>query len=653
MNARVYKLDLAEVIQGGFQFSNDLPISSESFFGSDNWNFADDKKIRLNSVIAAKLTIPWATYSTYDPDIDTGDHRSAFLPPQIIYELKVFAFFYLKLPSVFSTRGPQSIKPQTVVTTIRVLVRLFSDIYQSHLLRGISLTAQSSHIRSLSNISLNDLRCALKRSDRADGRELKKGLRLLATPVLREYFSEGPLAWNDHDVISLEFRFNSKRQDYIRAMPNELFRFLSNSACADILGFIHLLGLKPYDNALATKSSQIISFEGNGRAMFEDYVVIRDKDRKAQARSGIKSHYTQSERKAFTSIYGISVKEFFAYLYRVQRAAYTVIGLYTGARYSDMTSFKTGCIENRQGCYVLIGTHTKHEDLTAEEDVDIWPAIPIMRDALQCLEEISRITFNPYLISGCETVAVGKTPQPLSLNGFASAINTYLAEIDESKRWVHWHINPHQLRHTLAYQLARADVGLIFIAHQMKHLYTALNALPPNTTLMYGNIGELKQQRAMQMEPAYIEAAKELYSPQQPVAGGGAEEFKQRRKMYFEGMAASGWTEDELIEHLARQGLPFASVGIGYCGGKRERLLKDGTKEVPPCLGSLQCNPATCAQAVITRTHLPQWQKILEQNDALACDKRMAHAENVFRAAAETARDIIDELSKSPAETNS
>ena len=53
---------------------------------------------------------------------------------------------------------------------------------------------------------------------------------------------------------------------------------------------------------------------------------------------------------------------------------------------------------------MLKGTHTKHQDLNDEENADLWPAIPIMRDALKCLEEISRVTFNPYLISGCETV---------------------------------------------------------------------------------------------------------------------------------------------------------------------------------------------------------------------------------------------------------
>ena len=328
----------------------------------------------------------------------------------------------------------------------------------------------------------------------------------------------------------------------------------------------------------------------------------------------------------------------------MQRAAFTVIGLYTGARYSDLTTFTNLCIQTIHGVHVLTGTHVKHEALDAQEGADLWPAIPIMRDAVTCLQYIAQATFNPFLLSGSETVPLGATPRALSLNGFTAAITNYLHEIDTSGRWADWSINAHQLRHTLAHQLARADVGLLFIAHQLKHLHTALHALPPDVTMMYGNVGDLATQRALHSDSAYLEAAKELYSPDRPVAGGGAEAFIVRRKAYFEGMAAQGWTVDEVIENLAKQGLPFASVGIGYCGGRRDTLLKDGKKETPPCIGSLQCNPGACKQAVITRTHAPVWRKILDQNRTLAADPRMAHATEPLLASMHAAEQVLADL---------
>lgn len=138
---------------------------------------------------------------------------------------------------------------------------------------------------------------------------------------------------------------------------------------------------------------------------------------------------------------------------------------------------------------------------------------------------------------------------------------------------------------------------------------------------LYGNIGELAFVRAQHSGDARVEAAQALYDPESPVAGGGAEEFRKRRKAYFEGMAAAGRTKEEVLKELARDSIPFASVGLGYCGGRREILKKDGTKEVPPCLGSLECQPKYCKQAVITKAHAPHWQRVLDQNTE-SCKRR-------------------------------
>lgn len=633
---------LQELLVGKFVFRSDMPVSIHSVFGDEMWYFRDQNKVRLNSVPDSRLMIPWLTYST-DSENDTQDHTSSFLPPGIIQELKILAFLYLHLPSIFAKNLRQSLKPQTVAVTVRVLVSFFSEIYKVHLLSGINSSSHFSHIRSISDISLQDVKLALQSHNRSDGKLLQKGLRNLSNPTLQKYFNH-PVAWNAHDIDTLDFRYNKKRTDYNPVMPNELFRLLSNNSSSHVSSFLRFLGHEPEDKSNYEMCEDSLLGSTNGRQMFEDYVAIRLRDRDGRAKTGKKRNYTGNLRKRFKKNHGIPVKDFFNYLYLIQRAAYTVIGLYTGARYSDMISFTTGCVKKIHGCHVIVGTETKHHSLNESEDQDLWPAIPIMRDAIRCLEEISRITFNPYLISPSETFIIGAIATPLSLGGFTGGINSYLVAIDESKRWAHWHMNAHQLRHTLAFQLARADVGLVFISHALKHLYTALNSIPPNHTLMYGNIGEMTQQRAMQIGTAYVEAANELYDPDRPVAGAGASEFIKRRKTYFEGMAAKGWAKDEIIENLAHHGIPFASVGIGYCGGKRERLLKDGTKEIPPCLGSLQCSPATCKQAIITKCHEPMWQKILDQNIELSNDPRMAYAKDSFLTMADTARTVLREL---------
>ena len=232
----------------------------------------------------------------------------------------------------------------------------------------------------------------------------------------------------------------------------------------------------------------------------------------------------------------------------------------------------------------------------------------------------------------------------MSANGFSEGLNLYLRKIDSTQRWKDWKINPHQLRHSIAHQLARADVGLLYISHHLKHLHSALNALPSKTTLTYGNIGELAFARAQHAGDARVEAAQALYDPESPVAGGGAEEFRKRRKAYFEGMAAAGRTKEEVLKELARDSIPFASVGLGYCGGRREMLKKDGTKELPPCLGSLQCQPKHCKQAIITKAHAHHWKRVLVQNTELALDERLVHARDLHLQAAKDAAEVLTDL---------
>lgn len=645
MKAIRAQVTIDDVLAGRPFVDADTRVSSNSRFGDDLWDFTSPDKVRLSSVPKARLRIDWAMYCTVRDDNTFSDHRGALITREMVEELKVFAFLYKSLPSAFGKHGAQSVKPHTLVVTVRALVVLFSDVLRRYQLLGLEQKPHLGPIRSLAEVSLQDIRAVLKDSPRANGGTLKKGLSLLAHPVITRALSLKSLQWNAQDIKGLTFKFPKKRTDYNKVMPNELFRFLSNSACADVLGFLHFLGESPRDQSGQPSIPPVGSKTCNGSQLFADYIAIREADRNYAAHKGKKGNdYSQPLRKKLKSTYGVTPKEVFLWLYRVQRAAFTVIGLYTGARYSDLTTFTTGCIHTFHGQHVLAGTHVKHEELDAQEGNDLWPAIPIMRDAVACLEHISRITHNPYLLSGCETVPIGGTPQQLSLNGFTEAVTNYLHEVDTTGRWADWHINAHLLRHSLAHQLSRADVGLIFIAHQMKHLHTALNALPPDVTMMYGNVGELATQRALHSESAYLEAAKELYSPDRPVAGGGAEAFIARRKAYFEGMAAQGWTVDEVLENLAKQGLPFASVGIGYCGGRRDTLLQDGTKERPPCIGALQCNPSECRQAVITKTHEPAWRKIATQNRALAADPRMAHAKEPLLAAMKAAEEVLVRL---------
>lgn len=388
----------------------------------------------------------------------------------------------------------------------------------------------------------------------------------------------------------------------------------------------------------------------DGPALFEHYVKIRRKDREVRQELGKRANNaSRGLRTSFRQWYGVSPDTFFNYVTRVQRAAFMVIGLYTGGRYSDLTSFTIKCVGELHGVPVLFGTEVKHSDVDAQEDKDVWPATPIMLDAITCLAEISKFTFNPYLVAPARTVPIGTEAGPYSYSGFLDALDLYLKEVDATGRWEGVCISGNSLRHTLAYNLGRLGVNPVYISLQLKHLDDAFRAIPADVTLGYGNLGQLALVRATGGEKAALDSVKELFSSGARIGGGGAKEFKARRDVYFQGWAARGYTEEQVIRIIARDGLPFVSVGGGFCGGRRPTPQKEGKDgKLPPCLGQLQCNPHDCHQGLVTPSHAPHWISIARENEARAVDPDLAHSKEQLEKAARTAREVLKDIGIDP-----
>lgn len=637
----------------------DFRLSEHSVYKDENWTLGDDSSVRLMGHSKAKLSVDWSTYrfghEKHESSLNNviaKSHLDARVSDGIIEDIRLLCFVQLEMPSVFGKRGRQieRSKPPTVVTMARALVVLFSvvDTVRAERIAAVATALPYTSLQSVSEISFQDLESALKKYPFVDGKLLQKALRAFASPVLRGKFSGASVQWTEGDIENLTFRKPNPRNSE-SVMPDAMFRMLSNTASKDVACFLYALQLHRYDQTVPAQLSERLPREIILPEAWEDYVAIRNDDREYTAKLGRKSARTGDRRKEFTRQHGISTDDFFTYISGLQRACMMLIGLYTGCRFSDFTSFVVGCIKEVHGMPMLVGTTAKHTPLNAPVGEDIWPAIPILRDAVTCLEEISRVTFNPYLVSSTFTVAIGEEPQPLSLAGFRNGLNLYLQSADADNRWSDWVINPHQLRHTLAHKLAQADVGIVYISYQLKHLYTALSGLPADVTLGYGNVGEQKLARAMAVKDISREAANALFNPDSPIAGGGAEEFRQRRKVYFDGRVAEGWTQDEIIDQLAACGSPFVNVGPGYCGGIREEELADGTKRPPPCIGNLQCNTGDCDNAVVTKIHVAQWKDIVVKNKELASNPHLAHAADNFKAAISTGERVLRDLGINPA----
>lgn len=607
-------------------------VSKRVRFGDDNWSLFDPENPRLKNYTDAGLNISWK---------HEKNAAYAALPWATIQVVKLFAFLYLHAPAVVSSqrKGNNRNHPSTVCQLVKPLLTFLAHVHEKSLLDGGTLPpAQSLH-----DVSVKHLRESLRDWEIGRGTDLRRALIYLTCPAIQEACTGFAPNWTPTDIRSLSFKESEARDDYETVFPSPLFRLISNTATDDAVGFLRFIGARPASDISGVIPS---SFENlDGPAIYQAYVEYREKDyaKKHRTIENVNYRHGVGAKKNFLESLGCTAGEFLSYIRRVHEASCSLIALYTGARYSDLTGFKSGCLQRKHGLWFLVGTHIKHDDIDEPTDQDLWPAIPAMRDALRCLELFTAFTKNQFLISGLNTVEEG-CGRAYSTSGLTQALVRYIGRIDEEGSWVKIQVSPHRCRHTLGHQLSRADLGLPFIAHQLKHLHSALCAVPPQVTLLYGGISDLKFERATQTPKLHFEIAKSLYDPDSPLAGGGSEEFGERRKQYFEGMQASGMTKDEIILGLASKAIPFSSVGMGYCLGRREIKNKDGSTQKPPCTGSLQCSPESCPNALITKQHEHLWKKVCKQNAELADRPEMQYARTELLEKSSRANAILKQL---------
>lgn len=608
----------------------DTRVSPSSKFGDAIWKLFDAENDRLAHYGPGDLTIDWNQFQTkmgYTP-----------LSEKILYALKLFALLYYIQPSTVISRATRSKNhPSTVRQVIRSLIP-----FMGHVCEKIIVASKGAlKPTSLAEITASDIKKSLLDWDAGSQKDLKRALKGMTSATMRACLENDSPGWNSSDAKNFEYRAAETRDDYERVLPNPLFRLISNSATDDICGFLRFMGQKA-----ASDEKGVIpnDFSGlDGPSLFAAYVDIRlaksipakkqiDPPKYGEGIAALRNNFER---------YGIDVSQMLEYLYRVRNAACAAIALYTGGRFSDLVGFRLDCLQKLNGIWFMVGTHIKHEDLEKPTNEDTWVAIPLLRDAVACLKILNQITRNECLICSLHTHVKAR---PISASGFLTILETYVKTIDVDGTWAHITISPHRCRHTLAHQLARADLGLVLISYHLKHLHTARSAIPPSHTLLYGGIGQLKVEKALQSQAIQLDMAKALYDPDAPVAGGGAEEFIERRKQYFVGMMAEGHTKEQIIVQLASQGIPLSSVGMGYCRGRRDIKLKDGTIEKPPCTGSLQCSPQHCGNALITQTHAPVWKKVASQNTELAARPNMAYAKGELLKKVQIAEAVLADL---------
>ena len=212
-------------------------------------------------------------------------------------------------------------------------------------------------------------------------------------------------------------------------------------------------------------------------------------------------------------------------------------------------------------------------------------------------------------------------------------------------------LNPYMLRHTLTYQLFKAEVGLPLISFQLKHFvdsvsrYTDLGATS-SVTLGYGDIGNMlskdgnrKSDNTSLRRTAELEAIKTAHNPNGIYYGGKANEHKQNLIKTFKGYMAAGYDENEVYEAMADQGVAVVYMGQGLCYGGRDEHDSN-----LPCIGSLRCNPARCKQAIVTSKHASKWREVYILNKANLNNPKYSHLNEQIMAAMNEAKMVLENL---------
>lgn len=466
-------------------------------------------------------------------------------------------------------------------------------------------------------------------------------------------------------------RPEKEKENKRQILQNDVFEVSSLASSLAIVDFLDAMGEEVIDTATLnrrnSKGVYLAKEQGACRLKFNLYVykrleqkgfpkheisrIIGCDDFRASRYFSVVAPYAL---KLYLSDTGSPIDDDFRrYLNYVNYACLYIIGQYTGMRPSEYTELlASSCLVFDGSYWVLRSNVSKHEDNLVELFDDFWLAIPIVRDAVRVAQLLAKYKNNDFIFSNVDTVLFGMLGQPLSSVGTKATLDKFFERVLTAEQFSDLEFNAYMMRHTLAYQLYRADVGLPFISHQLKHFGEIVGVGHSErgfskTTLGYGEIAEMLTKSGGRgvsgkslRHVAEVESIKQRFDPDGSYAGVNAAAHKERLQRVFKGYMASGHTKDDIFEAMAEQHIAVISVGQGFCygGGPME------FDESIPCIGGLRCNPNRCENAVVSKANAPAWRDVYYQNKKLLENLEYAHLHAQSKAAMEEAYGVLELL---------
>ncbi|MFZ6045777.1 tyrosine-type recombinase/integrase [Pseudomonas sp. CR3202] len=634
-----------------------LPVSKTSKIGDPFWDFNADEPHAAKNVQGAKLRIDFRKFSE--------------LNQLAVLEVKIAMYCYLKMPS--SVRGVtvsgRVSKSNTVIACFKAGISFINTMSQ----QARSLLTDRFFEDGYHGIAYFDAgtyREAAVVHPYSFGPDLKLFFKILRSPFLEEHVFGSPLPYVELDELTWGKVLQSPEESEktYRILPNPVFEKASREASFAVVDFLDALGEEIRDaDTLSRRNVKeycLASVNGLNRDKLELYTVLRLR-RKGYDTFGVESVLGSVSQRLYSDRLPGEIRSasdlrdyagadidnsFRLYLNFVSYSACYLVAQYTGMRPSELSGILVdSCLESEGDYWLIISNVIKHRQNLSTLFDDKWIAIPIVRDAVRVAQLVAKIKQSPYLFSNVDTVDQSGEAKSMGSQGIAHQFDLFFTEILTDEEYTSLEFSPYTLRHTLAYQMARAEIGLPFISYQLKHFGNLIGSAGQNKsfsadTLGYGAIADIlsKGGRSSGRTPrelAELEYIKNFCDPDGSFAGPNAEGHRARIKKVFEGFLAAGYTKDQVFDQMVKKRLAVINVGQGFCYGGR----KEDFDESLPCIGSLRCNPNRCKNAVVTKANAPKWREIYTQN-LMALNTTDSSDQEELRAAMDEAKGVLEYL---------
>ena len=649
-------------------YLNALQVSELSAFPDGVWDFNADYPNASRYIRGAKLRIDFTKYPNI-PELAVLELKAAF-----IIILKALSGIPAEGKSASVNRKP--LKPNSLISDYECGLRFLDKVYS---VAAIELGKEhvDRELISIQYLPAHFYATAAEDFDYVYDGSTEKLFKLLKSGYLQTNVFGASLPFVDFTklkwkVLGGKHRPAKDAEKKSQVLPNSVFEISSQMASLSIVDFLDAMGEVVIDAASLKRRNAKEYFPaqecGLNSLKFNLYVYKRlsNKGFTTDEVAKVLGSDVMNSSKLFSVIAPYAVKQyaedtgsaiddqFRLYLNFVNYSCLYIIGQYTGMRPSEYAELLASSSLRLDGRYwVLASNVSKHQDNLVELFDDFWLAIPIVRDAVRVCQLISKYKNNDYIFSNVDTVAFGEQGKPFSAGATKLTLEKFFERILPPETFEELDFNAYMMRHTLAYQLYRADLGLPFISHQLKHFGEIVGVGHSDrgfskTTLLYGEIadriakggGARKAKGRSLRQDAELESIHHRFDPDGSYAGVNAEAHRESLRKVFRGYMASGHTKDDIFEAMLDQHIAVINVGSGFCYGGGA----DEFDSSLPCIGGLRCNPNRCQNAIVSKANAPAWRDVYYQNKAMLGNPAYAHAHAQNKAAMEEAYGVLQLL---------